>query len=153
MRGVNGVNEVTGVMGEDLLFVGEERAVYNGRPRSHRELKVYVRAFALAEEIFDFSKALPQDERFSLTSQIRRSSRSVCANVAEGWRKRRYRAAFIAKLSDAEAEAAETQTWIEFAQSCGYMDADVGQRLWDEYEALIATIIGFIDHADQWTLK
>lgn len=80
------------------------------RIRSHAELEVYRLAFQAAMEIFELSKAFPVEERYSLTDQIRRSSRSVCANVAEAWRKRRYHAAFIAKLSDSEAEAAETQT-------------------------------------------
>jgi four helix bundle protein len=71
-------------------------------------------------QIFELSHKFPPEERYSLTDQVRRSSRSVCANLAEAWRKRRYRGAFISKLSDAEAEAAETQTWICFAHSCGY---------------------------------
>src|SRR5438093_11974353 len=83
--------------------------------RSHRELQVYQRAFRAAMEIFEITKSFPRDEIFSLTDQIRRSSRSVNMNLAEAWRKRRYQAAFIAKLSDAETEAAETQTAIEFA--------------------------------------
>ena len=87
--------------------------------RSHRDLDVYRRAFATAMQIFRLSKTFPKDETFSLTDQGRRSSRSVCANLAEAWRKRRYEAAFISKLSDAETEAGETQVWLEFALECG----------------------------------
>jgi four helix bundle protein len=86
-----------------------------GRIRSHCELDVYRNAFDAAMEIFHASKAFPKEETYSLTDQMRRSSRSVCANLAEAWRKRRYEAAFISKLCDAEAEAAETQVWLEFA--------------------------------------
>ena len=87
--------------------------------KKHQDLAIYKIAFDAAMEIFMLSKKFPYEERFSfLTDQVRRSSRSVCANMAEAWRKRRYQAAFIAKLSDCEAEAAETQTWIEFAVKC-----------------------------------
>ena len=81
--------------------------------REHTELEVYKKAFDAAMLIFEMSKKFPKEETYSLTDQIRRSSRSVCANLAEAWRKRRYKAAFIAKLSDAESEAAETQVWLE----------------------------------------
>ena len=84
----------------------------------HQELDVYKAAFEGAMDVFSASKNFPKEEIYSLTDQIRRSSRSVCANLAEAWRKRRYEAAFISKLNDAEGEAAETQTWIEFAVRC-----------------------------------
>ncbi len=89
--------------------------------QSHHELEVYQLAFEAAMQIFELSKRFPVEERYSLTDQVRRSSRSVCANLAEAWRKRRYEAAFVAKLNDSEAEAAETQTWIEFAVKCNYL--------------------------------
>src|SRR5215469_10375217 len=92
--------------------------------QTHRDLEVYRKAFDAAMTIFHLSKSFPKEETYSLTDQIRRSSRSVCANLAEAWRKRRYEAAFTCKLSDAETEAAETQTWLEFAVKCGYMDRD-----------------------------
>ena len=94
------------------LGAGENKP---GPIRSHRELEVYQMALDAAMKIFEVSKNFPPEERYSLTDQIRRSSRSVCANLAEAWRKRRYEGAFISKLSDSEAEAAETQTWLEFA--------------------------------------
>ena len=91
------------------------------RIQSHRELRVWQNTMGMAMRVFELSKAFPPEERFSLTDQFRRASRSVAANISEGWRKRRYEAAFIAKLSDAEAEVAETQTWAEFALRCGYL--------------------------------
>jgi four helix bundle protein len=135
------------------FFVAESKAHYGGRPRSHRDLIVYTRAFDLAMRLFKLSSSFPDVEKYSLTSQVRRSSRSVCSNISEAWRKRRYKAAFIAKLSDAEAEAGETQTWIEFAVACGYVDSAEGDELWQLYEGLIGTIVGFIDHADEWTVS
>jgi len=85
----------------------------------HFELDVYKKSFAAAMKIFELSKSFPAEERYSLTDQIRCSSRSVCANEAEAWRKRVYRAHFASKLTDSEAEAAETQTWLQFAAECG----------------------------------
>src|SRR6187399_582252 len=92
------------------------------RIRTHNDLEVYRKAFEAAMRLFTLSKEFPKVETFALTDQMRRSSRSVCANLAEAWRKRRYEAAFISKLSDAETEAAETQVWIEFAVKCAYLD-------------------------------
>jgi four helix bundle protein len=89
---------------------------------NHTELEVYKKAHHAAMDLFRITRGFPKEEMYSLTDQIRRSSRSVCANLAEAWRKRRYEAAFVAKLSDAESEAAETQVWIEFAVKCGYLD-------------------------------
>ena len=102
--------------------------------------------------VFRLSKGFPAEERYSLTDQIRRSSRSVSANLAEAWRKRRYRAAFISKLSDAEAEAAETQVWLEFAVNCDYADRDEAALLYKAYDAVLATIGGMISHPDTWLL-
>ena len=101
--------------------------------KDHQDLGIYQIAFEAAMKIFELSKKFPVEERYSLTDQIRRASRSVCANMAEAWRKRRYKAAFVAKLNDCEAEAAETQTWIEFAVKCHYMDVEAGQELYKSY--------------------
>lgn len=90
--------------------------------RRHTDLDVYQRSFLIAMRVFFLSKEFPTEEKYSLTSQCRRSSRSVAANITEAWRKRKYPSAFVAKLSDAEAEAAETQTWIQFAVECGYLN-------------------------------
>src|SRR5579883_456928 len=89
--------------------------------RGHRDLKVYQLAYELAMEVYVLSKTFPQEERFALTSQIRRSSRSVVANIAEGFRKRQYPNMFVSKLADSDAEATETQVWLDFAQSCGHL--------------------------------
>ena len=98
--------------------------------KTHEVLNVYQLAFKTAMEIFGLSKGFPIEERYSLTDQIRRSSRSVYANLAEAWRKRRYKAAFLAKLNDCKAEAAETQVWIQFAVECGYLKSDSGEALY-----------------------
>jgi four helix bundle protein len=87
-----------------------------------------------------------------LTDQNRRSSRSVCANLAEAWRKRRYEAAFVAKLSDAETEAAETQVRLEFAVKCDYVDRDTAKPLYEACDSAIATIVGMIHHARSWLI-
>jgi four helix bundle protein len=108
---------------------------------SVRELDVYRLAFDAAMEIFEITKSFPKEEKFSLIDQIRRSSRSVCTNLAEGWRKRRYKAVFINKLSDAEQEAAETQTWLEFAWRCNYIDKEIFQRLDEKYEHVFAMLV------------
>jgi four helix bundle protein len=107
-----------------------------------RDLEVYRRAFAAAMKIYQITKQFPADEKYSLTDQIRRSSRSVCSNLAEGWRKRRYEAVFINKLSDAGQEAAETQTWLEFALSCGYVSNEFFDDLNSEYEQIFAMLNG-----------
>jgi four helix bundle protein len=106
-----------------------------------------------AMALFESTKAFPAEERYSLTDQMRRSSRSVCANVAEAWRKRRYGPAFISKLSDAEAEAAETQVWIEFAVKCDYIAPQAARPLYKAYEGITRTIVGMINHPETWLLN
>ena len=91
------------------------------RINSAKELRVYKAAYALAMDIFSVSKKWPKEERYSLTDQIRRSSRSVCANLSEAWAKRRYEAHFISKLTDSDAENSETITWLDCAKDCGYL--------------------------------
>ncbi len=108
------------------------------------DLMAYKKGFALAQEIFEISKAFPKEERYSLTDQVRRSSRSVCAQIAEGFRKRRYPKHFISKLTDADAENSETQVWLAFALACGYIDSKqhaklIGQAR--EVGALVGTMI------------
>lgn len=102
--------------------------------------------------IFELSKSFPKEETFSLTDQMRRSSRSVCANLAEAWRKRRYEAAFVAKLNDSEGESAETQTWLEFSVRCEYMKKEIGRELFKEYDEIIAMLVNMINNPDQWVL-
>ena len=115
---------------------------------SVRELEVYRLAFDTAMEIFEISKNFPVEEKYSLTDQIRRSSRSVCTNLAEAWRKRRYKAVFINKLSDAEQEAAETQTWLEFALMCNYINKQIFEKMDDKYEHIFAMLITMERRAD-----
>jgi four helix bundle protein len=120
---------------------------------THGQLEIYRKAFETALVIFELTRKFPREETYSLTDQIRRSSRSVCANLAEAWRKRRYEAAFISKLNDVEAEAAETQTWLEFALACGYIKREVASDLSSAYERIIGTVVGMINHADSWVLR
>jgi len=108
--------------------------------RHFRDLEVYQRSFALTVEIFQISKKFPSEERYSLTDQIRRSSRSVCSNLAEAWRKRRYVAVFKNKLTDVMQEASETQSWLEICLACGYIDAKQFKKLDDEYEEIISML-------------
>jgi four helix bundle protein len=102
--------------------------------RGHRDLKVFQLAYKLAMEIFNESKSFPKEERYSLTDQIRRSSRSVATNIAEGYRKRRYPNMFVSKMADADSEGAETQVWLDFARDCGYLSQDRHDALIIGYE-------------------
>jgi len=119
----------------------------------HTELEVYERAFAAAMKIFELSKSFPKAETYSLTDQVRRASRSVCANLAEGWRKPRYEGAFVSKLSDAEGEAAETQVWLQFAVKCGYLQRGEGARLYETYDEVVRILVDMVNHTDQWLLR
>lgn len=156
--------------------------------KSHEDLEAYKMAFDTAMRIFQLSKKFPVEERYSLTDQIRRSSRSVCANLAEAWRKIRrqgaggreqgrrikrtnngcqilisllpapflpasYEAAFIAKLNDSEAEAAETQTWIKFAVKCGYLDVEIGREFYGAYNQILAILVTIINNPLPWIIK
>lgn len=108
--------------------------------RHFRELVVYRRAFNAAMKIFQMTKAFPSDEKFSLVDQIRRSSRSVCSNLAEAWRKRRYIAVFKNKITDSMQEASETQCWLEFSLACKYIEESIFGELDKEYEEIIAML-------------
>ena len=121
--------------------------------KSHKDLEVYQMAFDAAMKIFELSKKFPVEERYSLTDQIRRSSRSVCANLAEAWRKRRYEAAFVAKLNDCEAESAETQTWVEFAVKCNYLDVEAGRELYGTYNRILGGLVSMITNPSPWLMK
>ena len=118
------------------------------RISSVRDLDVYRVAFETAMEIFEVTKTFPVEEKYSMTDQIRRSSRSVCANLSEGWRKRRYKAVFVNKLSDASQEAAETQTWLEFALKCNYINEETFINLNNKYEHIFAMLITMERKAD-----
>jgi four helix bundle protein len=132
--------------------IGEMRGKDGKVIRDHKDLEIYKMAFDAAMKIFELSKKFPVEERYSLTDQIRRSSRSVCANFAEAWRKRRYQAAFIAKLNDCESESAETQTWIEFAVKCNYMDIEIGRELYGIYNQILTGLVNIINNSSNWLL-
>ena len=108
--------------------------------RHFRDLLVYQRAFRAAMRIFQLTKTFPAEERFSLVDQIRRASRSVCVNIAEGWRKRRYEAVFRNKMTDSMQEASETQCWLEFSLACEYINQATFDELSVEYEEIIGML-------------
>ena len=124
----------------------------SGKIVRHQDLEVYKKAFEAAMEIFELSKTFPKEETYSLTDQIRRSSRSVCSNIAEAWRKRRYEAAFVSKLNDAEGEAAETQTWLEFSVRCNYLEKESGRELFKEYDEIIAMLLSMGNNPGKWVM-
>ena len=119
---------------------------------SYKELRVYKMAMDAAMRIFEISKRFPIEERYSLTDQIRRASRSVCSNIGESWRKRRYRAAFISKLSDSETEAEETRVWLEFSWRCGYISKSEADVLDEQYNHILAQLVRMIDHPESWLI-
>ena len=120
--------------------------------RSYKELRVYQAAMDAAMRIFELTKSFPAEERFSMVDQMRKASRSVCPNIGEAWRKRRYEAHFVSKLSDSETEAEETRVWIEFAWRCGYITAAVAHEFDDEYDKILVQLVRMISEADQWVI-
>lgn len=120
--------------------------------KSYRDLDVYRNAMETCMKIFELSKKFPPEERYSLTDQMRRSSRSICANLAEAWRKRRYEAAFVAKLSDAETEAAETQVWNEIAYRCGYWREETFLRFDDVLDKIMGQIVRMSAEPEKWLI-
>jgi four helix bundle protein len=116
--------------------------------RHFRELDVYQEAMSLVMRVTELTKSFPREERFALTDQIKRSSRSICANLAEAWRKRRYEAAFVSKLNDAETEAAETQVHLEIAFRHEYIDGETFEQDDDVCDKIISQIVKMIDRAD-----
>jgi four helix bundle protein len=121
--------------------------------KTYRELAVFQAAFDVAMEIFEMSRKFPIEERYSLTNQMRRSSRSVCANLGEAWRKCRYQAAFIAKFSDCQAEATETQIWIEFAVKCQYLEIETGRKLYKTSDRILGQLVNMVKNAPTWIVK
>ena len=106
-----------------------------------------------AIDIYETTKGFPPEEKYSMVSQIRRSSRSVCANIAEAWMKRLYRAAFVAKLSDSLSEAAETIVWLEMAERCNYINREKRNQLEDNFRKIIGQLVKMTNQADQWIVK
>ena len=119
---------------------------------THKDLRVYQLSFESGMEIFQVSKKFPKEEIYSLTDQVRRSSRSVSSNLAEAWRKRRYEKAFIAKLSDCEGEAAETQVWLDYALACEYINEETYTTLYKKYEYILGMLVVMGNNFDKWKL-
>ncbi len=115
-----------------------------------RELRVYQTSFKAAMDIFELTRAWPQEEKYSLTSQIRRSSRGVCGNIGAAWRKRRYQNAFVSKMSDADEEAGETIIWLDFAEQCHYLLPEKAKELRDTFDHICAQLVTMINQADKW---
>ncbi len=118
--------------------------------RGHRDLRVFQLAYALAVEIFNQTRSFPPEEKYSLTDQVRRASRSVAANIAEGFRKRRYRNLFVLKLADADAEATEVQVWLDFAKAFGYLSADKHRELLESCEELGRMLGGMLNSPERF---
>jgi four helix bundle protein len=121
--------------------------------RSYRELRVYQNAFAAAMRIFDITKNFPSEEKYSMVDQMRRSSRAVCANLAESWRKRRYTAHFVSKLTDSESEADETRVWLEFALASGYITQVFFDELDRKYDLILGQLIRMHSEPEKWTIR
>ncbi|MFB6272922.1 MAG: four helix bundle protein [Salinibacter sp.] len=118
--------------------------------REFKELRVYQQSYDAPTTIFEHSKGWPKEETYSLTDQIRRSSRSVCANIAEAWRKRRYENHFVSKLSDADAEAAETRTWLQFGRDSGYLSEEAFESLDGTYDRICGGLVNMMKDPDPW---
>jgi four helix bundle protein len=119
----------------------------------HWQLDVYKLSVQAAMEIYQLSKSFPKEERYSLTDQIRRSSRSVSGQIAEGWRRRKYEAAFVNKMNEAEGEAAETQVWLQYSVNCEYISKEDGARLHRTYDKIIGKLVTMGNHPEQWCLN
>ena len=124
----------------------------DSRIRGFRDLNVYKNALNVAMELYEISKSFPVEEKYSLTDQIRRSSRSVCANIGEAWRKRRYPAAFVSKLNDCEGEAAETQVWLDFALRTQLIDNEQWRKLNKQYEIILGQLVKMISEPQKWCI-
>ena len=121
--------------------------------RHFRDLEVYQKAFQASMNIFNMTRGFPAEERYSLVDQVRRSSRSVCTNLAEAWRKRKYIAVFRNKLTDAMQEASETQSWLEFCSACNYIEEKLFHTIDEEYEVIIPMLNAMEKNADKFTFK
>ena len=140
----------------EQMRVSERKRVMNGKlpyVAEVRGLRVYQLAFESSMLIFDVTRCFPRNEQYSLTDQILRASRSVCANLAEAWSKRKYPAHFIMKLSDAECEARETQIWIDFCRSCRYLQPDFADTLRASYDEVIRMLVSMRTNPNKWVIK
>ncbi|MCF8295991.1 MAG: four helix bundle protein [Saprospiraceae bacterium] len=120
--------------------------------KTYKDLDVYNLSLSIAMRIFHLAKKFPQEERYSLIDQITRSSRSVCANISEAFRARLYEKSFVSKLVIAQCEAAETQTWLDFALECKYIENNDYNSIFKEYDHIIAMLVNMIQNADKWTI-
>ncbi len=118
--------------------------------KTHKDLDVYNLSFESGMEIFNLSKSFPKEETYSLTDQIRRSSRSVSANIAEAFRKRRYPKLFVLKLSDSEGESAETQVWLDYALACNYLSQEAHEILYRKYDWILGKLVTMINNPEKW---
>ncbi len=118
--------------------------------KDYRELRVYQLAFETALRVFEISKKFPPDERYSVTDQVRRSSRAVCSNIAEAWRKRRYPASFVSKLSDSDSESAETTVWLDFCKAFGYIPEQDRTELTDHYDHICSQLAIMMTEPEKW---
>lgn len=121
--------------------------------RSYKDLRVYQAAIDAAMRVFELTKHFPIEERYSMVDQMRRASRSVCANIGEAWRKRRYPAHFVSKLSDAEGEAEETRVWLDLAVRCRYLAETEANELDETYDGILGQLVRMIERPDQWVIK
>jgi four helix bundle protein len=117
-----------------------------------RGLIAFQKGFDLSIKIFQLSKAFPGEEKYSLTDQIRRSSRSVCANISEAYRKRRYKAHFISKLSDSDSENSETQVWLLFSKECGYINSEVFDQLYNQSREVGKLLTYMMNHSEKFII-
>ena len=119
---------------------------------SFKDLIVYQKAYKLAMEIFEISKSFPKEEKYSLTDQIRRSSRSITSNLAEAWAKRRYDKAFVNKLTDSLGEEFETEVWLDYSKDCKYIQNEIHETLLSEYDEVRKMLISMINNFDKWCM-
>jgi len=120
--------------------------------KNHEELDVFQQSFKAAVVIFELSRSFPKEERYSLTDQIRRSSRSVCANISEAFRKRYYQNSFVSKIIDSEAEAAETQVWLKFSLDFNYIDPMKFKELMEEYNNILGKLVMMRTNPQKWSI-
>lgn len=116
----------------------------------HQDLKVFQKSFDVAMQIFELSKTFPKEETYSLKDQIRRSSRSVSANISEAWGRRKYEKSFVAKLTDSEGEARETQTWLQFSLACNYINEEQFSNLNNQYNEVIGMLVTMMNQSNKW---
>jgi four helix bundle protein len=120
---------------------------------SYKNLRVYQNAMDAAMRVFELTKRFPPEEKFAMVDQVRRSSRSVCTNLAEAWRKRRYPAHFVTKITDAEGEADETRVWLEFAWRCEYITREEAEDLDERYDHILGQLMNMSSKPEQWTTR